>query len=378
MQKKPEENLLSWIPLLAGALASYGPLSYNYGFALYFLDWRYGFVKRGLIGQIFSGIPYLSHTSLLWIEMLFLAAAFAATYFVLRQILFGTWQERMLSALLLSAPATLPHLGYLFAQPDVTLYLLTILSLYCLLKLPSVEASLVTIPITLLAMLAHEAYCLMFYPLLVLIFWIRCRKGELPWALACFHIITVGAGFLAILHYGHLKVSPTVLLMNAQRRTDIGIQQQVYDVVASGFTQQAHLVRHLYSSYVLWILFVTVLLSLPYWYLLATLCRRTMRAAGMKKADLALAGALFVLSPLLLCGFGHDTTRWIAASCTDVTLLALYLYLSDSPDGPVRHAMQHWATPQHVLPWMAYCLLVGPYGATGIRAAENLSVLWAH
>src|SRR5580692_2927415 len=116
--------MLAWAPLLVGAASSYGGIAFNYGFALYFLNYRHGFVKRGLVGELFSGVAFLPRTHLLAIEYLFLAAAFALTYLVFRTMLFGTASECRLAAALLSAPALLPHLGFMFAQPDVTLYIL--------------------------------------------------------------------------------------------------------------------------------------------------------------------------------------------------------------------------------------------------------------
>jgi len=53
-------TLLPWVPLLTGLANSYGPVALNYGFALYFLNYRHGFVKRGLIGTLMEPIPFLT------------------------------------------------------------------------------------------------------------------------------------------------------------------------------------------------------------------------------------------------------------------------------------------------------------------------------
>src|SRR5436305_8438340 len=108
-------GLLAWAPLFLGAINSYGPVGFNYGFALYFLTYRHGFVKRGLVGEMLSGVRWLPRTELMLIEYAFLAAAFALTYVVFRGMLFGDTAERRLSAVLLSGPALRPHLGCLFA-----------------------------------------------------------------------------------------------------------------------------------------------------------------------------------------------------------------------------------------------------------------------
>ena len=91
---------LAWMPLLVGAIHSYGPIAFNYGFALYFLDYRHGFVKRGLVGEMFSRFAWMPREELLGIEYGFLAFAFALTYVVFRGVLFGSESERRLDAAL--------------------------------------------------------------------------------------------------------------------------------------------------------------------------------------------------------------------------------------------------------------------------------------
>src|SRR5215469_8448716 len=117
-------TLLSFIPLLAGLANTYGPVAFNYGIALYFLNYRHGFVKRGLIGTVIEPIPFLTRAGLIALQLGFIYAAFGLTYFLLRRLLFGSAQDRALAAMLFAAPALLPHIGVLFAQPDVTLYLI--------------------------------------------------------------------------------------------------------------------------------------------------------------------------------------------------------------------------------------------------------------
>jgi hypothetical protein len=363
--------VLAWTPLLAGVLNSYGPVAFNYGFALYFLTYRHGFVKRGLVGELFAGLPYISRWHLLAIEYVFLGAAFALTYSLFRGILFGSLPERRLAAVLLSAPALLPHLGFLFAQPDVTLYILVLGSLWAFLRARPAPAALASCLLCCVALLGHEAFCLMFYPLVVAILLHLCLRRRLPWMLGIAHVLIVLAVFVAVIHWGTLKISPDALLQEAQGRTNVGIQRQVFDVMASTFSEQQALVRRMYTSGVLRVLALTLGLSAPYWLLLARLLRGAMREAACPALQ-RICTLLLCASPLLLCALGHDTTRWMGAMCINTTFFLLYLYRSERPDSPVRCYLQDWAAGPSFLPWLVYLVLIGPYGATGLRSADQV------
>jgi hypothetical protein len=368
-------RLLPWLPLFVAVLNSYGAVGWNYGFALYFLNYRHGFVKRGLVGELFSSAAFLSRGSLLAIEYLFLAAAFALTYFVFRTALFGQRNDRKLAVLLLSAPAVLPHIGWLFAQPDVTLFLLLLLSLLMFLRLPPLLATALSLPVCCIALLGHEAFSLMFYPLIVAVLLQLCRTRKLPWIAGILHVVVVMAVFIAILHFGKLSVSPAVILAEATARTNVGIQPQVYEVMASTLAQQRVLVHKLYTPYVLQVLALTLVLIIPYFVLLFVLLRRALKAAAAPVSQQGFT-ALLMLAPLLLCALGHDTTRWIGAVGIDISFLILFLFLADEEAGPVRTTLRAWAAGPCYLVWLGYCLVIGPMGATGLRSADNIVNAW--
>jgi hypothetical protein len=372
---RTEAAWLRWAPLLVGALGSYGGVAFNYGFALYFLNYRHGFVKRGLVGEMFAGLAFMPRGALLAIEYVFLAAAFAATYIVFRQMLFGSPPECRLAAVLLSAPALLPHLGFIFEQPDVTLYLLLMGCMALFLRARPATAAAGSCALCCVALLAHEAFCLMFYPLVVAILWHLCVRRRLPWLAAVAHVLMVSAVFFAVMHWGKLKISPDMLLREAQARTNVGIERQAYDVMASGLAQQRALVHTMYSPYVLRVLAVTLMLSGPYFVLLWRLLHGAMRNGGFGRVQ-RLGTAMLFLSPLLLFSLGHDTTRWIGAMCTDATLFVLYLYLTEPHDSLTNRFLRDWASGPAFVPWLVYLIAVGPYGATGMRSAEQFVISW--
>ena len=364
---------LSWIPLLAGLANTYGPVAFNYGFALYFLNYRHGFIKRGLIGTLIEPIPYFTRAGLIALQLTFILAAFGLTYVLLRRIFFGNAQDRALAASLFAAPALLPHIGALFAQPDVTLYLLLLLSLAAFLYLGSAAAAFVSTLLAILGLLCHEGFSLAYYPLMAAILWDLCRHKRLRWSLALLQVILVLVAFLAIMHLGRPSVSPGLLFHEAVHRTSVPLQRQLFDVLASSYAQQRILVSHFYRFQEMKILYaLTALLSVPYFALLAALVRKIARVRGDTKLDLTVRFLLFAL-PLVLCRLGHDLARWIAACAIDATLFLCYLALADQR---ARDALRVWATGWRPLLWLAWFLIAGPYGATGIRLAERLSVLW--
>ena len=370
--KRPD-TLISWIPLLAGLANSYGPVAFNYGIALYFLNYGHGFVKRGLIGEFVAPIPHFSRAGLIAVQFTFILAAFAVTYLVCRRFLFGTAEDRALAAALFAAPALLPHIGALFAQPDVTLYLLLLATLATFLHLRPVTAAFVSTGLACLGLLCHEAFSLAFYPLVVAILWDLCRRQRLRWSVAILQVALVIAAFVAILYFGKLKVSPDLMLADAVRRTSVPVQRQLFDVLASSFSQQRALVAHFYRYRNMQILYaLTAALSIPYFRLLAALLRRTAHARNDTSLDTTLRLILFAL-PLTLCCLGHDVSRWIAACAIDATLFLSYLALTDVR---ARDVLRAWATGPRPFLWLTWFLITGPYGATGIRLAEGLSVLW--
>lgn len=366
---------LPWAPLFLGAINSYGPINLNYGFALYFLTYDHGFVKRGLVGEMLSPVHWLPRTRLMTAEYAFLAVAFALTYLVFRPVLFGDAAERRLAAALLSAPALLPHLGLLFAQPDVALYILLVSAVWLFMSVRARVAAAASCAICCVALLGHEAFCLMFYPLIVAILLHLAVRQRLRWWVAVTHVIVFAFAFLAVMHWGTLKVSPHTVLAEAQARTNVGIQSQVYDVMASTFAEQEALVRRMYSREVLRVLAGTIVLTAPYMWLLGSLVNGTLRSAGAGMAR-RIATLLLFASPLLLCALGHDTTRWMSDAAIDATLFILFVYATEPEASGARSYLRTWASEPSFVPWMVYLVGIGPYGATGLRTADQIVSAW--
>jgi hypothetical protein len=251
--------------------------------------------------------------------------------------------------------------------------MLLLLALTALFRLPPLPGTLLSAIITCVALLEHEAFSLAFYPLLLAILWDRCRRRLLSWRHAALHLAAATAVFFLILHFGKLKVAPAVILADARQRTAVPIQPQVFEVMASNFTAQRALVSRFYHNPDFRLLIaLTVIFSVPYFVLLARLLLLAGRARGYRNSDLAVLFSLFAL-PLSLCYLGHDIARWISACAIDATLFLAYLALQDSA---AREDLRLWATGPRPLLWLAWFFLSGPYGASGLTAAEHFLVVW--
>jgi hypothetical protein len=189
------------------------------------------------------------------------------------------------------------------------------------------------------------------------------------------HVAVFAAAFIAVMHWGSLKVSPDAILAEAQARTNVGIQRQVFDVMASTFAEQEALLRRMYTPGVLRILAASVLLTVPYLWLLARLVDGMLKAANAGHPQRRITLGMFC-APLLLFGLGHDTTRWIGAMCIDATLFLFFVYLTEPEESAARESLRAWATGRSFVPWLIYLVGIGPYGATGLRTADQIVSAW--
>jgi len=70
------------------------PSARTYGPSHWFLNYQYGFVRRGLIGQAFGYTAYLSLRSIHIVELIVFIGVAAFTYAIFRRVLFGSLADR--------------------------------------------------------------------------------------------------------------------------------------------------------------------------------------------------------------------------------------------------------------------------------------------
>ena len=62
--------------------------------------------------------------------------------------------------------------------------------------------------------------------------------------------------------------------------------------------------------------------------------------------------------------------------CINATLFVLYLYLTEPRESQSRQSLLNWVDGESFVPWMIYLVAIGPYGATGLRMADQVISTW--
>jgi hypothetical protein len=364
---------LTALPVAASLLWLGGTFHRTYGPTHYFLNYQHGFLKRALLGELLLPLHFISLRTILAIELAIFAAVVAVTYIVFRRTLFGTLEERALAAFLLAAPAFLPHFAYLSGDLDSVLYLCAVLAVGAFLTMPAMVAAACAIALSIAALLIHEAFVLLFYPVLVAIMIDVWRRHRLRTGVVITQLALIGIIFLAILHFGKWSVPHPEYLAAAQQRTDMPLEGTVFLVLSNTLQQQLCFVTVLYTKQLIAGVLLSCLVSLPYFGILVWLLQSALAVRGYaKKTRWGLL--LLLCAPLLLLPLGHDVMRWISAICINVSLFLLYLY-STGPDPAERRACTTWtATPLYPA-MLGYTLALGAYGIASTRLITNLGNL---
>lgn len=364
-------RLLTALPVLASLPWLAGTLHRAYGPTHYFLSYEHGFLKRALLGELLP-LHFISLHAILAIELVIFAVLVALTYIVFRRILFGSVQERALAGFLLAGPALLPHFAYLSGDLDSLLYCCAVLAVAAFLEMPGTFATFCAIALSIVALLIHEAFLLLFYPLLLAIMIDLCRRHRLRAGLVFAQLVVIAATMLVILHYGKWSVPHPEYLAAAQQRTDMPLEGTVFLVLSNTLQQQLRFVAALYDKRLIAGVLLSCLVSLPYFAVLLWLLRR---ALGARDYTIKSRWTLLLLlcAPLLLLPLGHDVMRWVAAVCVNVSLFLLYLYRTGTR--AERSTLTGWtATPLYGA-LFAYALALGPFGIASNRLITNIGNL---
>ncbi|HEX6497337.1 MAG TPA: hypothetical protein VF018_17760 [Acidobacteriaceae bacterium] len=365
--------LLTALPVFASILWLGGTFHRNYGPTHYFLNYRHGFLKRALLGELLLPLHFIGLHTILAIELVIFATVSAVTYIVFRRTLFGALQERALAAFLLAAPALLPHLAYLSGDLDNLLYICAVLALGAFLVMPANAAVGCAIALSFVALLIHEAFLLLFYPLLLAIMVDLWQRHRLRRGLVIAQLVLVALAFFAILHFGKWSVPHPEYMAAAQQRTDMPLEGTVFLVLSNTLQQQLHFVAALYTKQLIAGVLLSCLVSLPYFAMLVSLIQDALAARGY--TDRSRWSLLLLLcTPLLLLPLGHDVMRWISAICINVSLFLLYLY-STASESDERRALTDWTTTPLYPAMLGYTLALGAYGIASTRLITNVGNL---
>lgn len=371
-------RLLTALPVVASLLWLGGTFHRAYGPTHYFLSYQHGFLKRALLGELLLPLHFISLHTILAIELVIFAAVVTVTYIVFRGTLFGALGERALAAFLLGAPALLPHLAYLSGDLDSLLYICAVLAVGAFLALPATAAVACAVVFSIIAMLIHEAFALLFYPLLIAIMLDvcridQCRRHRLRPGIVLAQFVVIAIFFLAILHFGRWSVPHPEYLAAAQQRTNMPLEGTVFLVLSNTLQQQLHFVAALYTKQLIAGVLLSCLVSLPYFATLLWLMQSALAVRGYtEKSRRCLL--LLLCAPMLLLPLGHDAMRWVSAICINISLFLLYLY-STAPDPAERRALTTWTATPLFPAMLGYTLALGAYGISSTRLVTNIGNL---
>jgi hypothetical protein len=351
----------------------------TYGPSHWFATYKHGFLRRALVGEALSWIGFLPSRLILGIELVTFALACLLTAFAFRRILFGDLAERRLAAFLLAAPAFLPHMAFMAGELDNFLYLAILVGAFALMRFANLLGLAIATAATIVGLLIHEGFALMFYPLILALAADLVHRGRLRLQWVTAHFVVILAAFLAIIHFGKLSGEPAEWIAAAQRRTDMGVDGTVFLVLKLSLREQLNFVRHLYTPYVIGSILLTLALSIPYGVILWRLVRT---ACIYRRYSLAHSRLLLIVlaSPLSLSLLGHDVMRWLSAMCINVSLFLLLIYRTttrvDSPETPNLHkALTAWTGLPIYAATLLYMLALGPWGIAGNRLLSSIGSL---
>ena len=364
--------VLPWLAAIVGLLSVNPQSQMNYGTAAILFDYRFGFVKRGLLGVPFSHLQRLTRGEYVLGELALILAAYALTYFVFSKALFRDRGMTPLAVLLLCGPALFSHFSIMFIPTDVVLYSVLLCCTLLVLRQRPLAGLLLTLPLCLTAMLVHEGFSAAFYPALVCIFLEQWRKRELPFAPIVAHFATMVAAFGMILHFGRSKVAPATFLASAQARSALRLDPQLFNLMHQTTLEYSRdSLGFIFNRGTLQMFGLGLLIAAPYFFLLARLLRRVMRDLRYTRLHVA---TVFILccGPLVLCLLATDWFRWVSDCCICATVFLLYLYCADGEAGPVRPSLHAFTREANMLAWLGYVIAIGPFGGMFMRVSAAI------
>lgn len=364
-RRSPWPPVMRWLwlvlPFLSAFVALGDSKSNDYGISEIFLNYHHGFVKRGLIGELLSPIKFLSIKTVGLIELSFLAVLLIGSYLVFGRKLLENNRRSLLVCVLLCSPACLSHFGALIGQPDTILFVLLIFSYFLLTKAPPRIAPLLALAPSIIALLIHEAYPLLFFPAVFAMMWDGLRRKRFTLAAVATHMVVFTAVFLAILHFGKIRIDSYALWHEAQARTSFVIPPAIFVVMSFDLKTQWRVMFMRENWPQMAAAIVSTPFLLPYFIPLWKLAQA---ANERRREPMLYIGLLsLVVAPLLLCIFGMDFLRWGSAAL--INLILFILYLDDTAE-PGETPITERVPSAYLFAILAYGFALGPIRAASI------------
>jgi hypothetical protein len=287
----------------------------NYSQSHWLLDYRFGFMKRGIVGSICSTVTYFTGTNLTSgaitvlssIVFIFFVAAFLYVAFMLFKK-HGESNTIMLIILVFSSSPFIVMNAHLFGYFDAVLYICVILSILLIEKEHYISSALISS----FAVLVHESYFLTGLPLVYFSIWLKyiSNKDQKIGKKEILIMLTPFFTFVFLTFYGMFIVDNKLLnrqLYQYLKSIDFiyvghkGVPHwQTIGLVELFKTQKTNLMERIFS-------FESLSAFYPFLVAVLSFIYSAFKLRVFKKESVALLAV--VLAPLAMHAIAFDTVR---------------------------------------------------------------------
>lgn len=352
----------------------------DYAYSHLFLNYSHGFARRSLYGALFQSIPFISGRMALLLGYVQVLIAVILTYAIFARHFLASFRDVLLFCFFFGGCGLLPHLGLLYGYLDVPLFSLLMITAFVIhFGREHYAVTLILVSaLTVIGLLIHEAYLLMFHPAVLVLLLLRMKPGRSSKVAFLLHCAFVACAFFLIIKLGNASIDATTYFNLAKARTDIPISGLVFGVMRGSFHEQFAAAVHFYlRPTTLLFVAVSVLSALP--YLLVLLTFLSVLVSELRLQDSNLSGwvrkltPFLLATPLLLTLVGFDFMRWLSSVCIDITIVAVFQFCFASHRDQIRRAFGRIAEKDWFVAGLLASIIIGPFGVVmGNRLTERL------
>ena len=331
-------------------------------------DYKFGFVKRGLIGSLISFLN--PHPTL---RFLFITAYIVQAVVLILLLFYSTdflKKDKDMAPLLfviffLGSSATIQRLNWDFGRFD-HIGIIVLLFLLYIFKLKQPFLKWIAVPLCILGILVHESFFLMFFPFILAIATYSLRKIPKQKFTITLAII-VSIAFIAILVFAGISPPDKAeYLAYLTTKTDFDIpQDNPVNILYIGFKDNVKMtLGRLFTKATLVQHILLAVWQLPTLIVLFFVVRSLYQVAKkMKEQTYFVFMLIGAASPLALYPIGFDFYRWIAIALLNIFLLIFFLSQEEIYFQGVKNAIAQ------LKPLLLICIAVnifaGPIGIDG-------------
>jgi hypothetical protein len=220
----------------------------DYAYGHLFLNYSHGFARRSLYGTLFQSIPFISARMALLLGYGQVLIAIVLSYAIFARHFLGSFREMLLFCFFFGGCGLLPHLGLIYGYLDVPLFSLLLITVFIIqFGREHYAITLILVSgLTVIGLLIHEAYLLMFYPAVLFLLLLRMKPGKPSTLAFLLHCAFVACAFCFIILHGNVSIDPKVYFELSKARTDAPISILAFNVMQGSFREQFDTAVHFY------------------------------------------------------------------------------------------------------------------------------------